>query len=185
MWRPQELRARRQRRRPGGRRGRGPSFQQRPTIGGLGGGQDRPPEDDIGKPDSEMADHHPPLGPRRPGDERLAERRAGFGVILERPVRASVIELAAVVDEEQGSLASHRRRAVRGVVDRHDERIRREPVVGHDLADRPEGRDRHHDIGSRDGLASTRGDLRGAHARRPSRLLQECRGPLDMAIEQP
>ena len=108
-----------------------------------------------------------------PGEDRHAERRDRVGVAIELAGIAVRHELAAIVDEEQGRLLGDLGRAHRGVVDRDDERIGRQPVGGHRLAIcrvRERGRG-DHDVGLGDRVARLGDRVRGRDpGRRPGGL---------------
>ena len=78
------------------------------------------------------------IGPRRPVEQRFTDRGGRIGVIVELAGIAVGEELVAFVDQEERRIPGDLGRAVRRVVDGDDEGVRRQPVVGHDLADRPE-----------------------------------------------
>ena len=95
-----------------------------PTAGRGGAAQDRVAEDDVRETDPEMGhDDAPRGGPRRAGQDRLAERRRRVRVVVELPGVAVRQELAALVDEEEGGVAGDLGGEHRGVVDRHDEGV--------------------------------------------------------------
>ena len=135
------------------------SQQERAQSEGLGAFDDRGAEDDVRQPDTEVRRHDPTARrPFRPGQDGLAEGRRGVGVVIEEariPVRE---ELAAVVDQEERRVARDVRCEIRRVVDRHHERIRCQPVAGHDLTDRTERRRGHDDVRVADGRARVRRD---------------------------
>ena len=105
------------------------------------------PKTTSARPTPRCVDHDPTgLGSRDPVEQRLAEGGGWIGVIVELAGVPVGQELVALVDEEQRRIARDFSGAVRRVVDRHDEGVGREPVVGHDLADRAERRGGDHDV---------------------------------------
>ena len=89
-----------------------------------------------------------------------------------------------MVDQEERRAGGNLGGAVRGVVDRHDQGVRAEPVVGHDLPDRAERGGRHDDVGAADRRA--RADRHG-HGRDPGGLTGldgQRLGALEVTIEQ-
>ena len=146
----------------------------------------------IAAPNTTSASPTPEMGhddaarrrPSRPVQDRLAEGRRRVGVVVEQPRVAVGQELAAVVDQEQRRVTRDLGGAVRRVVDRHDERVRRQPVVGHDLADRAERGGRHHDVRVPDGGLRVGRDRYRADPVGRLRLVGERRGPLRVSIEE-
>jgi len=95
-----------------------------------------------------MGGHDSPgCRPLRRVEDRLAERRRGVGVVVEQAGVAIGEELVTFVDQEERGVTRDLGGAVRGVVHWHDQRVRAQPVVGHDLADRAERRGGDHDVG--------------------------------------
>src|SRR6478672_13840102 len=146
--------------------------------------EDRRPEHEIGQTDAEVADDDTAVRRTlRARDDRLADRRGRVRVAVEVARVAVREELLALVDEEEGRPRRDLRGAVRRVVDGDDERVGRQPVVGHHLPDGPERRGGDDDIGVADGVPGRRGHGRADDAvGRPGRL-RERRRPLGVAIE--
>ena len=114
-----------------------------------------------------------------PARERLAHHRHRVRVAVELAGVAVGEELVAVVDDEQRRVAGDLGGAVGGVVDRHDERLGREPGVGHRLAlgRRQERRGAHDDVRAVDGVPRRRSHRRGRHAGRPAGDPRRARPP--------
>ena len=124
----------------------------------------------------------PSAGRVASGDDGLAERGSGVGVVGKGTARAIRLELAPLVDQEQGGFAGDRRRDHRRVIDGHHQRVWRQPVRRRDLAHGPE-RDRGDDDirAGHGGLgAGRRLDL--GDAGRPAGDLGEVRGAFRMPI---
>src|SRR5438552_10426564 len=122
------------------------AIQERADGEPLGRREDRTAEDDVREADAEVHGDDASRWSRRPGDERPTDRSRRVGIVVERtggPVRD---ELADLVDEEEVRILRDLGRAVRRVVDRHDEGVRPQPLVRHDLAHGPERRGRDDDV---------------------------------------
>ena len=127
-----------------------------------------------------------PTGARsgRPREQRLAQGRRRFRVAIELAGIAIGQELPALVDQEQGRPAGHGGGAHRRVVDRDDQGVGCQPVLGHGLAPgRIRERDRaDDDIGLGRRGASLRDDVRGGDAGRGPGRRGKVHGPLRMTV---
>ena len=157
--------------------------QERAGRVGLGRAQDRVGEHEVGKPDAQVRHQDPARGrARRPGDDRLAQRRIGVGVAVEETRIAIREQLGAIVGEEQGSIHRHLGRDRCRIVHGDDERPWGEPAWAHHLADRAERDAGDHDVRVRHrlrcGLGRPRGtDPRGAGGRGGERF-----GPVRLPV---
>src|SRR6476661_172941 len=144
--------------------------------------EDRRPEHEVGQPDAEVADDHATArGAGGARDDRLADRRGWVGVALEVARVAVGEELLALVDEEEGRPHRDLRGAIRRVVDGDDERVGRQPVLGHHLPDGPERRGRDDDVGIADRVVGRRGHGRAADPVGRAGRVRERRRPLRVA----
>ena len=155
-----------------------------PEAQGHRSPNDRVGKDHVREPDPQMRDDHPPLRrPRGPSQDGLADHGRRVRIALEQARLAIGQELVAVIHEEQGRVARDLGGAIRGVVDRYDQRVRRQPITCHDLAHRSERRGGHDDVRARNGRPGTGSHGNRRHSIDGSRLARERLGTLRVRIE--
>src|SRR5579862_3566959 len=101
--------------------------QSKAQAGCPRGPRDRVAEDEVGQPDTQVADQDPTLGrPLYALPQGEADRRVGIGIGVEQAGRAVRVELATFVDQEQAGSKGNLVVDAGGVVHGDHQRIRRQ-----------------------------------------------------------